>query len=300
MRHQASKMGTILIQAAYQQIQNSNIHYLSQLNPQKFQNSNNFVSFQYVAFNRYRQNQIEQQNLFQRKFAAQAEQQEHDDNGEKGEEITDKDIDAYPEGVPPYVPGNLLLEYFQQIVVQDYIIRKNVTNYKQLPQILYVILSMDYPRTPMQKGGPPGLDQRITTLLPPFVALEMIAGQKPLLVRSTFNSAELGIRKGDILECKATLRNLMMWNFLHKLSTIVLPRQREFLGLSWDGVTPAEQNQLVVQFQMEDLLLFPELEAHFETFSRIGNLKVAIHTQNFTLSDLTAILPMKSMETETT
>eukprot|EP01026_Neomeris_dumetosa_P015306 TRINITY_DN15836_c1_g1_i2.p1 TRINITY_DN15836_c1_g1~~TRINITY_DN15836_c1_g1_i2.p1 ORF type:complete len:414 (+),score=39.03 TRINITY_DN15836_c1_g1_i2:149-1390(+) len=236
---------------------------------------------------------------FFRNYAAQAQEQAEEDESSESASISDRDIDVYPEGVPPYIPGNLMQEYFQQVIIQDYILRRNVTTYKNLPKVLYVKLSMEYPKIPMQKGGPPGLDQKVTTLLPPMVALEMISGQKPLLVRSTFNSAELGIRLGDILECRTTLRRLQMWNFLHKVVTIVLPRGRDFFGLPWDGVTPEEQNQLVINFEVTDLLLFPELESHFETFSKLGTLKIAVYTQNFNLADLTALLPMKATEPQT-
>eukprot|EP01025_Chloroclados_australasicus_P028867 TRINITY_DN28639_c0_g1_i8.p1 TRINITY_DN28639_c0_g1~~TRINITY_DN28639_c0_g1_i8.p1 ORF type:complete len:133 (-),score=9.01 TRINITY_DN28639_c0_g1_i8:31-429(-) len=57
----------------------------------------------------------QQQNFSKdsRNFSAQAQEQEADQSDDEDSKFTDKDIDVYPDGFPPFIPGNLLHEYFQ-------------------------------------------------------------------------------------------------------------------------------------------------------------------------------------------
>ena len=68
--------------------------------------------------------------------------------------------------------------------------------------------------------------------------LALIAGQKPLLTKSTKSIATFKVREGMTLGAKVTLRGDRMYEFLDRFVTIALPRVKDFRGLnpkSFDG-----------------------------------------------------------------
>src|ERR1700712_5205159 len=69
--------------------------------------------------------------------------------------------------------------------------------------------------------------------------LAAITGQKPQVRRATKSIAQFKLREGQPIGAKVTLRGDRMWEFLDRLTSIALPRIRDFRGLSprqFDGV----------------------------------------------------------------
>src|ERR1700737_5444821 len=62
--------------------------------------------------------------------------------------------------------------------------------------------------------------------------LGQIAGQRPVITRAKKSIANFKIRKGMPIGCMVTLRGERMYEFLDRLSAIVLPRVRDFKGLA--------------------------------------------------------------------
>jgi large subunit ribosomal protein L5 len=68
--------------------------------------------------------------------------------------------------------------------------------------------------------------------------LGLIAGQKPVITRARNSIASFKVREGMALGAKVTLRGVRMYEFLDRLTTIALPRVKDFRGLnpkSFDG-----------------------------------------------------------------
>jgi len=68
--------------------------------------------------------------------------------------------------------------------------------------------------------------------------LALIAGQKPVYTRARKSIAGFKLREGMPIGVKVTLRRQRMYEFLDRLITIALPRQKDFRGLnpkSFDG-----------------------------------------------------------------
>jgi large subunit ribosomal protein L5 len=68
--------------------------------------------------------------------------------------------------------------------------------------------------------------------------LALIAGQKPVMTKSTKSIATFKVREGMTLGTKVTLRGDRMYEFLDRFVTIALPRVKDFRGLnpkSFDG-----------------------------------------------------------------
>jgi large subunit ribosomal protein L5 len=62
--------------------------------------------------------------------------------------------------------------------------------------------------------------------------LAAITGQMPAVRAAKVSVASFGIRRGMTVGIKSTLRGDRMYNFLDKLISVVLPRLRDFRGIS--------------------------------------------------------------------
>lgn len=62
--------------------------------------------------------------------------------------------------------------------------------------------------------------------------LEQITGQKPVITTAKKAISNFKVRQGDKIGLCVTLRKDRMWYFLEKLIAIVLPRIRDFHGVS--------------------------------------------------------------------
>ena len=68
--------------------------------------------------------------------------------------------------------------------------------------------------------------------------LSLISGQRPVITRARKALASFKLREGVPVGCKVTLRRRRMYEFLHRLVNVTLPRVRDFRGLngkSFDG-----------------------------------------------------------------
>ncbi|SRR5690625_2968415 len=62
--------------------------------------------------------------------------------------------------------------------------------------------------------------------------LSLITGQRPEIRRARKSIAQFRLREGMPIGARATLRGDRMWEFLDRLTSIALPRIRDFRGLS--------------------------------------------------------------------
>jgi large subunit ribosomal protein L5 len=62
--------------------------------------------------------------------------------------------------------------------------------------------------------------------------LQAITGQKPTVTKARRSIAQFKLREGMPIGAHVTLRGYRMWEFLDRLTSIALPRIRDFRGLS--------------------------------------------------------------------
>jgi large subunit ribosomal protein L5 len=102
--------------------------------------------------------------------------------------------------------------------------------------------------------------------------LGQIAGQKPVITRAKKSIANFKIRKGMPIGCMVTLRGERMYEFLDRLTSVVLPRVRDFKGLppnSFDG----RGNYTL---GLKDQLVFPEID--YTRVDKIKGMNITITT----------------------
>ena len=86
--------------------------------------------------------------------------------------------------------------------------------------------------------------------------LTQSAGQKPLVTKAKKSIANFKVRAGMNVGAKVTLRQDRMYEFADKLISIVLPRMRDFRGVSAKAFDGRGNYALGVREQ----LIFPEIE----------------------------------------
>lgn len=82
-----------------------------------------------------------------------------------------------------------------------------------------------------------------------------LTGQKPFPRKARLSESGFKIRQGDIVGYTVTLRGDKMWSFLDKFINIVLPRVRDFRGLS----TTAFDHSGNYSVGVTEHVIFPEV-----------------------------------------
>jgi large subunit ribosomal protein L5 len=102
--------------------------------------------------------------------------------------------------------------------------------------------------------------------------LSLICGQKPIITKAKQSIAAFKIREGMPIGCKVTLRKNTMYEFIDRLVNIVLPRVRDFNGLSkksFDG--NGNYN-----FGFKEQTVFPEIS--YDKIIRTNGMNITIVT----------------------
>lgn len=99
-----------------------------------------------------------------------------------------------------------------------------------------------------------------------------ISGQKPVITKARKSVSAFKIRQGLPIGVKVTLRGESMYVFLDKLISIVMPRIRDFRGISESTVDQSGNMNLGFTEQT----IFPEIE--FDKIDKIRGLQVTIVT----------------------
>ena len=102
--------------------------------------------------------------------------------------------------------------------------------------------------------------------------LGTLAGQKAVVTRARKSIANFKLRAGMAIGCCVTLRGQRMFEFLDRLTSVVLPRVRDFRGVptrSFDG----RGNYTL---GLRDQLIFPEIP--YEKVDKIRGMNVTFVT----------------------
>jgi large subunit ribosomal protein L5 len=106
--------------------------------------------------------------------------------------------------------------------------------------------------------------QNSKILDPAVNELGQIAGQKPIVTRAKKSIAAFKVREGQAIGTMVTLRGDRMYEFFDRLVNIVLPRVRDFRGVS----TKSFDGRGNYTLGLHDQLIFPEI-----SYEKVGNLK---------------------------
>ncbi|MEZ6088109.1 MAG: 50S ribosomal protein L5 [Pirellulaceae bacterium] len=105
-----------------------------------------------------------------------------------------------------------------------------------------------------------------------FAAMTEIAGQKPVMTKARKSIANFRLREGMSIGCMVTLRGARMYEFLDRLISVVLPRVRDFRGIS----RKAFDGHGNYSMGLSEILVFPELNP--DKFTKPQGLNITITT----------------------
>ena len=174
---------------------------------------------------------------------------------------------------------NRMKEIYQKEVVPSLIKTLDLSNVMQAPRIEKVVLNIGLGEA---KENPKALEAAIRDL-------ETITGQKAIVTKAKKSIANFKLREGVEIGAKVTLRGDRMWSFLDRLMNIVLPRVRDFRGISPDAFDGRGNYTLGLREQ----LIFPEIE--YDSIDKVRGMEVTIVTTAQTDEQARALLQMLGM-----
>jgi large subunit ribosomal protein L5 len=114
--------------------------------------------------------------------------------------------------------------------------------------------------------------QNSKVLDPAVNELGLITGQKPVVTKARKSIAAFKVRAGQSIGTMVTLRGDRMYEFLDRLVNIVLPRVRDFRGVS----TKSFDGRGNYTLGLHDQLIFPEIS--YEKVDKQKGMNVTIVT----------------------
>jgi len=157
---------------------------------------------------------------------------------------------------------NRMKEQYQKEVVPTLMKSLSLTNVMQVPRVQKVVVNIGMGEA---MDNPKSLDAAVGDVA-------LITGQKPVVTKAKKSIANFKLREGRTIGVKVTLRGDKMWAFLDRLMNVVLPRVRDFRGVSPDAFDGRGNYTLGLREQ----LIFPEIE--YDKIDKIRGMEITIVT----------------------
>lgn len=167
-----------------------------------------------------------------------------------------------------------LYEKFNQEIGKALQKELNLKNIMMVPRLEKIVIN----------SGVGEATQNIKALDKVMEELAAISGQKPVIRRAKKSIASFRVREGMPIAASVTLRGRRMYDFFQRLVDIVIPRIKDFRGLSprsFDG----RGNYTM---SMKDQLVFPEI--NYSKVERTKGMSITVVTSAKTNQDGKALL----------
>ena len=164
---------------------------------------------------------------------------------------------------------------FKTSIVNDLKEKLSLENLHQVPELEKIVINVGLGRSKD--------DKRMFEVV--RTTLRKITGQQPVEVIAKKSIASFKIRAGmNTIGMKVTLRGDRMYEFVDRLTNIVLPRVRDFHGVSVKAFDPQGNYSLGLTEQS----VFPELT--FEDIAQLHGLQINFVIKNGTPENSRALL----------
>jgi len=138
-----------------------------------------------------------------------------------------------------------LIEHYRKQIVPALIKEFGYKNINQVPSLKKITINM----------GLGDAVQDVKIIDKAAEELALITGQKPIVTKARKSIASFKLREGMPIGCAVTLRGARMYEFLDRLVNAVLPRLRDFRGISPNGFDGRGNYTL----GLKDQGVFPEI-----------------------------------------
>ena len=151
---------------------------------------------------------------------------------------------------------------YKEKIINSLYKKFNFTNKHQVPKIIKIQVNRGL-----------GIDaQNNSSLKKSVEEFRTITGQQPIVTKAKKSIATFKVREDMNLGVTVTLRGEKMYSFLEKLIHLVLPRIRDFRGLTSKGF---DRNGNF-NFGLREQLVFPEIS--YDTVDQTRGLNITIVT----------------------
>lgn len=182
-------------------------------------------------------------------------------------------------GIAATLPSPRLKKTYQDQVVPKLREQFSYKSIMEVPRLQKIVVNMG-------TGNP---DKDSKHLENSVRDLQLITGQKAVVTTAKKAISNFKLRAGMKVGCKVTLRGDRAYHFLDKLATVVLPRIRDFQGLSPKSFDGRGNYALGLKEQ----LVFPEIP--YDTFDRIRGMDIVICTSAKNDEEARAFLKLMGM-----
>jgi large subunit ribosomal protein L5 len=174
---------------------------------------------------------------------------------------------------------NNLETKYQKEVVPALVKNLHLTNTMQVPRIQKVVVNIGLGEA---LDNPKALESAVGDLT-------QIVGQKPVITKARVSIANFKLREGRQIGAMVTLRGARMWDFLDRLLNIVLPRVRDFRGVSAEAFDGRGNYTLGIREQ----IIFPEIE--YDKVDKVRGMEITIVTTAPSDDQATMLLQLLGM-----
>jgi len=168
---------------------------------------------------------------------------------------------------------------YQEEVVPALMKALNMDNVMEAPRITKVVVNIGLGEA---MDNPKALEAAVGDMV-------LITGQKPVVTKARKSISNFKLREGRAIGAKVTLRGEKMWSFLDRLMNIVLPRVRDFRGVS-DEAFDGHGNYTL---GLREQLIFPEIE--YDKIDKVRGMEITIVTTARTDDQATQLLALLGM-----
>lgn len=140
--------------------------------------------------------------------------------------------------------------------------RYKLANIMQVPKLDKIVVNIGVGKATTE---PKLLDEAVATL-------RAITGQQPVVTKARKAISNFRLRAGMPIGCKVTLRQDRMYEFFDRLVSVVLPRVRDFRGLSRKSCDGRGNYTMGIKEQ----IVFPEVDR--DKVTAISGLDICICT----------------------
>ncbi len=172
-----------------------------------------------------------------------------------------------------------LYEFYKQECVPRMMKEFRYKSVMQVPRLEKIVINM----------GLGEAIQNIKLLDSASAELAAITGQKPVVTRARRSIAAFKLREGMPIGCMVTLRRARMYYFLDKLVNVVLPRVRDFRGVSDRSFDGRGNYTLGIKEQ----IIFPEID--YDKVDKIKGMNITIVTTASTDEEAKFLLTLLGM-----
>lgn len=155
---------------------------------------------------------------------------------------------------------NRLQKQYQEQVVPQLQKEFGVDNAMAVPKIKKIVVNTGISEPQHQDKALENVSEQLAA----------ITGQKPKVTSARQSIAGFKIRTGDPLGLMVTLRGKRMYQFLDKLISIVLPRVKDFQGVSLTAFDQSGNYSLGIREQ----IVFPEID--YDKIDKVRGLQISI------------------------